>query len=236
MLLPSRILRDVSATGCAHVMLIYDEPLLSQAEPTPIKRPLSSTLSGLYTVFEHLCTLPDEEWNTKRSTFNWDWRSAASHSETSPKSLFKGARRMVINEISLSWMLCLFNMKKITTARSYEKCLLTLSRPFKQNYRLPLPSHTFTYETLLTLLYAWSLKNVPFWAETARRDRRREYPRVFVCGFAIPVLKVLLWDMLKHSLTKAVKFIVVNCSVMIQWIKVRRIIRIYIYKLSFIEK
>ena len=30
MLLPSRILRDVSATGCAHVMLIYDEPLLSQ--------------------------------------------------------------------------------------------------------------------------------------------------------------------------------------------------------------
>ena len=228
MLLPSRILRDVSATGCAHVMLIYDEPLLSQAEPTPIKRPLSSTLSGLYTVFEHLCTLPDEEWNTKRSTFNWDWRSAASHSETSPKSLFKGARRMVINEISLSWMLCLFNMKKITTARSYENRLLTLSRPFKQNYRLPLPSHTFTCETLLTLLYAWSLKNVPFWAETARRDRRREYPRVFVCGFAIPVLKVLLWDMLKHSLTKAVKFIVVNCSVMIQWIKVRRIIRIYI--------
>ena len=30
MLLPSRILRDVSAAGCAHVMLIYDEPLLSQ--------------------------------------------------------------------------------------------------------------------------------------------------------------------------------------------------------------
>ena len=118
-------------------------------EPTPIKRPLSSTLSGLYTVFEHLCTLPDEEWNTKRSTFNWDWRSAASHSETSPKSLFKGARRMVINEISLSWMLCLFNMKKITTARSYENRLLTLSRPFKQNYRLPLPSHTFTYETCI---------------------------------------------------------------------------------------
>ena len=83
----------------AHVMLIYDEPLLSQAEPTPIKRPLSSTLSGLYTVFEHLCTLPDKEWHTKRSTFNWDWRSAASHSETSPKSLFKSARRMVINEI-----------------------------------------------------------------------------------------------------------------------------------------
>ena len=25
MLLTSRILRDVSATGCAHVMLIYDE-------------------------------------------------------------------------------------------------------------------------------------------------------------------------------------------------------------------
>ena len=65
MLLPSRILRDVSATGCAHVMLIYDEPLLSQAEPTPIKRPLSSTLSGLYTVFEpvsytHL-TLPTSD-------------------------------------------------------------------------------------------------------------------------------------------------------------------------------
>ena len=30
MQLPSRILRDVSAKGYAHVMLIYDEPLLSQ--------------------------------------------------------------------------------------------------------------------------------------------------------------------------------------------------------------
>ena len=161
MLLPSRILRDVSATGCAHVMLIYDEPLLSQAEPTPIKRPLSSTLSGLCTVFEHLCTLPDEEWNTKRSTFNWDWRSAASHSETSPKSLFKSARRMVINEIPLSWMLCLFNMKKITTARSYEKRLLTLSRPFKQNYWLPLPSTLLLVKPYLLFYMPEAWKTYP---------------------------------------------------------------------------
>jgi len=44
MLLPSRILRDVSATGCAHVMLIYDEPLLSQS---PLSGHFNGTLSGL---------------------------------------------------------------------------------------------------------------------------------------------------------------------------------------------
>ena len=49
MLLPSRILRDVSATGCAHVMLIHDEPLPCLLSQHP--------LSGHFPVPRAVCRL-----------------------------------------------------------------------------------------------------------------------------------------------------------------------------------
>lgn len=80
------------------------------------------------------------------------------------------------------WMLCLFDMNKLLikqedfwTFSSLEKASVSPLESFYFTHKLQvtLTFHTFTCETPLTLLYRWSLKNVPFWAEPTRRDRHR---------------------------------------------------------------
>ena len=118
---------DPSRCFCYRLCSCYANLWRTSTEPISIKWPLpvpwGSTVaySGfvycfwtpVYTAWwrvahcSNLSYMCDEPLSTEINR-----RSAASHPETSPNSLLKSPRLMLINEISLSWMLCLFNMNK----------------------------------------------------------------------------------------------------------------------------